>query len=111
MRRLGLALSLMALCSQALAWSEAGHKIVGSIAYRQLTPEQQTKLVAILKKHPRWEEDLKSKMPDDLKTQDEEHEWIVQQASTWPDIARGFQGEARKDFLEVRGITSIFRCS
>ncbi len=98
MRRLGLALSLMALCSQALAWSEAGHKIVGSIAYRQLTAEQQAKLVAILKKHPRWDEDFKSKMPEELTTEAEQNEWIFQQAAVWPDIARGFQGEARKDF-------------
>ncbi len=98
MRRLLIALSLVAICSQVFAWSEAGHKIVGSIAYRQLTPEQQTKLVAILKKHPRWDEDFKSKMPEELTTEAEQNEWIFQQAAVWPDIARGFQGEARKDF-------------
>jgi hypothetical protein len=98
MRRVLWSLSLMALCSQALAWSEAGHKIVGSIAYRQLTAEQQTKLVAILKKHPRWDEDFKSKMPEELTAEAEQNEWIFQQAAVWPDIARGFQGEARKEF-------------
>jgi hypothetical protein len=98
MRRLLLGFVLIALCSQALAWSEAGHKIVGSIAFRQLTPEQQAKVVAILKKHPRWDEDFKSKMPDELKSDTEQNEWIFQQASTWPDIARSFQGDARTEF-------------
>ena len=33
----------------AHAWSEAGHKIIASIAFRQLTPDEQAKIVAILK--------------------------------------------------------------
>ena len=89
---------MTAMCSHALAWSAAGHKIVGAIAFRQLSPDDQAKIVAILKKHPRWEEDFQSKMPDDLVSEDERNEWIFQQASCWPDIARGFQGEARKEF-------------
>jgi hypothetical protein len=100
MRRLLVAVLLIAAtCSQVLAWSEAGHKIIGSIAFRQLTPDQQAKIVAILKNHPRWDEDFQSKMPDELTTETEKNEWIFQQASTWPDIARGFQGEARKEFM------------
>jgi hypothetical protein len=98
MRRLSITLLIAAVCSQALAWSEAGHKIVGSIAFRQLTPDQQTRIVAILKNHPRWNEDFQSKMPAELTSEAEQNEWIFQQAAVWPDIARGFQGDARKEF-------------
>src|SRR5262249_3811887 len=79
----------------AFAWSETGHKVIGSIAFRQLAPEQQAAIVAILKNHPRWDEDFKSKMPADLTTDAEQYEWVFQQAAVWPDMARGFQGDAR----------------
>jgi hypothetical protein len=98
MRRFLLNVCLAAICSTAFAWSEAGHKIVGAIAFRQLSPEQQAKIVAILKNHPRWQEDFQAKMPADLKSEEEQHEWIFQQAAIWPDMARGFEGEARKEF-------------
>ena len=37
-------------------------------------------------------------MPDDLVNDDERNEWIFQQAAIWPDIARSFKDEARKEF-------------
>jgi len=91
-----MAALLLATAAPALAWSEAGHKITGSIAYRQLTPDQQAKIVAILKNHPRWDEDFKSKMPAELTTEAEQNEWVFQQAAVWPDMARGFNGADRK---------------
>ena len=87
---------VLALCGSAYAWSEAGHKVTGSIAFRQLSPDQQAKIVAILKNHPRWKEDFESKMPAELTTDDEKNEWLFQQMAVWPDMARGFQGEDRK---------------
>src|SRR5262245_47976662 len=96
MRRLISTLLLLSLATPAFAWSEAGHKITGSIAFRQLTPEQQAKIAAILKNHPRWNEDFKSKMPSELTTEAEQNEWAFQQAAIWPDMARGFQGDAKK---------------
>jgi len=98
MRRILLITAITAVATTALAWSEAGHKLVGSIAFRQLTPDQQAKIVAILKNHPRWQEDFQSKMPAELTTDEERNEWIFQQAAIWPDIARGFQGEAREKY-------------
>jgi hypothetical protein len=97
MRKLFVAaLLIAATCSQVLAWSEAGHKIIGSIAFRQLTPDQQAKIVAILKNHPRWDEDFQSKMPDELTTETEKNEWIFQQAAVWPDMARSFKDDAKQ---------------
>ncbi|HTQ39799.1 MAG TPA: S1/P1 nuclease [Pirellulales bacterium] len=98
MHRILIAALVAAATSTALAWSEAGHKIVGSIAFRQLTPDQQDKIVAILKNHPRWQQDFESKMPAELTIDTERNEWIFQQAAIWPDMARSFQGDARKEF-------------
>src|SRR5262245_15198800 len=95
-RRFLMTVVLTASAVPVLAWSEAGHKIIGSIAFRQLTPEQQARIIAILKNHPRWEEDFKSKMPAELTTDAEQNEWAFQQAAVWPDMARGFQGDDRK---------------
>jgi hypothetical protein len=93
MRRLALAATLLVvLSSQVLAWSDAGHKIVASIAFRQLTPNGQAKVVELLRNHPRFADDFAGQMPAD--TPDEgKSEWFFQQASVWPDIARGFRGD------------------
>ncbi len=96
MRRLVIALLAMSVTQVAFAWSEAGHKIIASIAFRQLTPDQQNTIAAILKHHPRFAEDFQSKMPDELKTEAEQNEWLFQQAAIWPDLARGLSGEAKK---------------
>ena len=96
MRHLIAAAIIISASSSVFAWSEPGHKIIGSIAFRQLTADEQAKIVAMLEKHPRWKEDFKSKMPE---TESEQSEWIFQQASVWPDIARGFSGEARREFF------------
>jgi S1/P1 Nuclease len=87
-----------AICLDAQAWSEAGHKIIASIAFRQLTPRQQARIVAILKKHPRYAEDFAGKMPEELTTEAEQNEWIFQQAAIWPDLARGFRGDDNKAY-------------
>jgi hypothetical protein len=94
MRRL-LALCLLLIPSPALAWSEAGHKIIASIAFRRLTPREQQAFVDLLKQHPRYVEDFEQKIPEDLEPESL-NEWLFQQAAIWPDMARGFKGEAAK---------------
>jgi hypothetical protein len=88
-----LCLSLL-LClptaSPALAWNGTGHKIIASIAYRQLSEEEQSRIVAILKRHPRFAEDFADQMPEDVRQADSaaQHEWLFQQAAVWPDLVR-----------------------
>jgi hypothetical protein len=60
-----------------------------------LSPEEQAKIAAILKQHPRFEQDFKSKMPEGLNDA-EQNECCFQIAAVWPDMARGFQGADRK---------------
>ena len=101
-RRLTTTLLFFAICSSALGWGEAGHKITGSIAFRQLNPAEQARIVAILQKHPRYEEDFRSQIPAELTTDDEKNEWLFQQATVWADMARGLSGDARTQFNRPR---------
>jgi hypothetical protein len=50
-----------AISTVAQAWSEAGHRIIASIAFRQLTADEQGKIVAMLKAHPRYHADFEAK--------------------------------------------------
>ena len=76
--------------SPALAWNWTGHKIIASIAFRQLSPAEQSKIVAILQRHPRFTEDFADEMPADVRAADEtsQHEWLFQQAAVWADLVR-----------------------
>ena len=97
--RLVLIASLLVglLAGRAEAWSEAGHRIIASIAFRQLTAPQQSRLVRLLEQHPRFQEDFQKHIPADLSPEDRP-EWIFQQAALWPDLARGIPEEVRSAF-------------
>lgn len=86
--------------SSMLAWSAAGHKIVASIAFRQLSQEEQLRVIELLKGHPRFAEDFEDLIPASVVNDGESaiHEWHFQQASIWPDRARGFSGALRSQF-------------
>ncbi len=69
-----VALATVLIVSSAVpvfAWSEAGHKIVGAIAFRLLNHDQQAQIVAILRHYPRWQKDFQSKMPFELSNPDD----------------------------------------
>ena len=62
------------------------------VAYKQLSPGDTPspaikKLVAILKQHPRFEEDFAAAMPKGL-SEDGEARWLLCRASVWPDQIR-----------------------
>src|SRR5262245_35317754 len=84
----------------ALAWNAAGHKIVASIAYRQLAPAEQTKIAQLLERHPRFTPDFADEMPADIRSGGEamQQEWIFQQAAVWPDLIRPPGPEAKIAF-------------
>lgn len=96
-----LGLYLLGLFSPALlAWSDKGHKMVASIALRQLDLAEREKILAILKHHPRWKEEFADRMPEEVRTGDAaaQLEWSLQQAAIWPDIAREYENETRDKF-------------
>src|SRR5262245_30003537 len=92
MRRIAITSLLVFLTavSPTWAWSLSGHKIIASIAFRQLSPEQQAKAVAMLKRHPRFAQDFAEQMPEDVRNSEEvaQNEWIFQQAAVWSDLIR-----------------------
>src|SRR5437764_981636 len=81
----------------ALGWNATGHKIIASIAFRQLSPAEQTKIVEMLKKHPRFAQDFADEMPDEVRRGDEvtQNEWLFQQAAVWADTVRSGPPEKR----------------
>ena len=89
-----VALTSLLIClfatAPAQAWNFAGHKIIASIAFRQITPDEQSRVVAILKRHPRFTPDIADEMPAEIREGDSaaQNEWVFQQAAVWPDIVR-----------------------
>jgi hypothetical protein len=79
---IGLAILLMPWPAQA--WNDKGHMVVARLAWKELTPDQRAKVLAILQKHPHYEEFLKAKRPDTIP----EAEWIFMRAATWSDWVR-----------------------
>lgn len=81
MRRLLIALSLALAAPLAQAWNAAGHRLVASIAWQQLSPRTQAALAEALSRHPdhlHWQE--KARSPAAAA--------IFAEASTWPDDIR-----------------------
>lgn len=74
----------------ALAWNEHGHRTIASIAYRQLTSNQRSAVISVLKKHPRFTADFQQPMPQAVKNGSEadQQEWLFQQAAVWPDMVK-----------------------
>ncbi|HZN34219.1 MAG TPA: S1/P1 nuclease [Pirellulaceae bacterium] len=77
--------------SPAGAWNATGHKLISSLAFRQLSAADQGRVVAILQRHPRFTPDFADEMPPEVKAGDEamQNEWLFQQAGIWADIVRG----------------------
>ena len=84
-------LAILLLCllpSTAFGFGAAGHKLVATIAFNNMTPEQRTRIVDLLSsRHPRWSADFAGLAPQDV-TETQRQEWIFQQAAVWPDLIR-----------------------
>jgi hypothetical protein len=78
------------IVSPALAWNATGHKLISSIAFRQLSAAEQERVIAILKRHPRFTQDFADEMPPEVKEGNAtaQNEWLFQQAGIWSDIVR-----------------------
>jgi S1-C subfamily serine protease len=96
-RCLIISLLIFASVPSAHAWNEFGQRLIGSIAYRQLSEQQQAKVVAILTKHPRFADDFQAQVPDGLKDT-EKDEWLFQQACVWPDLVATLPENERKKY-------------
>lgn len=83
--------------SPVQAWNATGHRVIASIAFRQLSVGQQAKVAAMLERHPRFAQDFVEPMPEDVRNGDEaaKNEWAFQQAAVWPDLVRSGPPEKR----------------
>jgi hypothetical protein len=82
----------------AHAWNATGHMLVGLVAYEELDPARREEWVKILRQHPRFADDFAPRIPADVKGTPDEATWIFAFAGTWPDVARGFTGEAKAKY-------------
>ncbi len=82
----------------AWAWNDTGHRLVALIAWEQLPQTSRTEIVSTLRTHPRFATDFT--LPTDITKADRttQDRWLFAHAATWPDIARGLDGEERKTY-------------
>ena len=90
-RCLGALLAFLVCLStnRLFAWSEGGHHLIASMAFKQLEPARQQEILRILKAHPRFAEDFKA--PANVR---DENEWLIGRAGYWPDVVRSSSGKA-----------------
>lgn len=100
----------MLLCAILLApgvvqgYNAAGHKIIAEIAWQKLSVEDRRSICETLRAHPRFAEDFKEAMVEEVggRGVDVENHWIFCHAATWPDIARGIPAADRGEFHRPR---------
>ena len=93
--------AMLLICIQpAAAWNATGHKATAKLAYELLTPEQQEYASRILTAHPRYKEDFRDAMPDEIAsgTIAEQALWEFERASIWPDIVGGLDDDNKGKF-------------
>ena len=88
---LGLVLMLPAT---AYAWGPTGHMAVALIAYRKLDSDAKTKVDALMKQHPAYDEFVgkKPKNYPDLEA------WVFMMAATWPDQIKSKSNPGHDEF-------------
>jgi hypothetical protein len=84
MRKLLTLVLLAAIPAPAAAWNDKGHMVTARLAWQQLTADQRAKVVAVLKKHPHYDEYLAARRPEGFA----EDEWVFMRAASWADWAR-----------------------
>jgi hypothetical protein len=83
---------LFAFTPALQAWNDKGHMVIARLAWKELTEAERAKVVAILQKHPHYQEFLSEKKPDGFTTE----EWVFLRAATWSDWIRGGSKERQK---------------
>jgi hypothetical protein len=84
MNKLAAFVVLLAVSSPAVAWNDKGHMVTARLAWQKLSEEQRASVLAILRKHPHYEEFLAAKRPEGFS----EDEWVFMRAATWADWVR-----------------------
>lgn len=105
MRILFFSLMIVLLgASPALAWHDVGHRATASIAFDAMTSEQNETIVAVLRAHPRFEEDFMANMPESVASESNgiQNRWLLGQASIWPDLIQTLDDDIRREYNRSR---------
>jgi hypothetical protein len=88
--------AILVATSSANAWNSPGHMIVGLIAFDQLDPATKGKAIALLRRHPRFDDHFQEVMRRDRAVSREDDRiqqgWLFAYAGTWPDVVRDAKG-------------------
>jgi hypothetical protein len=87
-----LGASVLLRAGAALAWNASGHMQIALVAYAALPTEVATRLAALLRQHPRFEQDFAPQLPRELSSDAERDRWIFAHAAVWPDLVRDMPG-------------------
>jgi hypothetical protein len=87
---LWLFIATLVVPPNVLGWWDAGHRIVGLIAYERMSPAARLNTLNLLKQHPNWHDDFIAEMPASIADADDgtKGRWIFSQAAIWPDLVR-----------------------
>jgi hypothetical protein len=82
------------------AWNDTGHMIAALIAFDLLEESVRDEALRLIRAHPRFEADFTRAMPEYIRdgTEKNQARWIFSRAATWPDIARGLDGDEGKKY-------------
>jgi hypothetical protein len=86
--------ALAVLAPPVRAWDATGHEVIARIAWDAMKPETRTKAVALLEAAPP-DADLASLLPADGRPRAVRERQLFDLASTWPDIVRDKNAQAR----------------
>ena len=89
MRKALAVVVMLGICTPAFAWNNTGHMVSARLAWLKLEPNQRSKAVEILKKHPHYDEFLMADRPSGFT----EEEWVFLRAATWSDWVRNHHQE------------------
>ncbi|MDB6124330.1 MAG: hypothetical protein JWQ71_3323 [Pedosphaera sp.] len=93
--------AMLLSCVELRAWSGAGHMVIAAEAYKELSPELQTKVSEVLKSHPdytKWEKAYQKESSSGLAL----GQYVFMRASTWPDeIRRDDRGDVHSHWHYV----------
>lgn len=82
----------------AYAWQHTGHQLTALLAYRQLQKDDRHYWLALLKHHPRFQQDFIAEMPLSIRdaANSSTETWLFLHAAVWPDKARHLPENQKK---------------
>jgi hypothetical protein len=88
----------------AFAWHDRGHRETAYIAWDAMGSELREEVAQILRAHPRFEEDFRAHIPENIAAQGiaATNRWLLGQASIWPDLVQTLEDDLRREHNRSR---------